>query len=105
MNESCHILRKVVRVGIMSFNKPYRNGFPIRRPNLRELVTAIIANEQRGYECVAPYKKVYRSGKNFEDRPHLLNGMSYVKKKHFIDSYETCYYEVWMKKQDKGEML
>ena len=42
----------------MTFNRPYQNHFPIRRPSLKELVTAIIANEQRGYECVAPYKKM-----------------------------------------------
>lgn len=82
----------------MAFNRIYQNGFPIRRPSLRELVKAIKANEERGFECIAPFKRVYKSGKKFDDRPHLLNGITYVSKKHFVDSYEYCHYEVWMKK-------
>ena len=84
----------------MAFNRVYNNGFPIRRSNLRELVKAIQGNEKRGFECMAPFRKVYRSGKKFENRPHLVNGMTYVKKKHFVDSFEESYYEVWMKKVD-----
>lgn len=84
----------------MAFNRPYVNGFPIRRPSLRELVKAIQENEKRGYECIRPYKRIYKSGKKFEDRPHLLNGMSYVKKKHFVDSFEMYYYEVWMQRAE-----
>lgn len=83
----------------MAFNRIYQNGFPMRRPTLRELVKAIQANEQRGYECKAPYKKVYKAGKKYVDRPHLINGVTYASRKCFADSFDECYYEVWMDKK------
>ena len=82
----------------MSFNRSGSRLIHLKRARIREIYKAVKELEDRGYECVKPIKKYYFCGKKFNDEPHLLNGITYVKKKHFIDSYETVYYEVYMKK-------
>ncbi|WP_050613300.1 hypothetical protein [Bacillus testis] len=75
-----------------------RGMIHLQRVRIRELIKAIEENEGRGYECVKPIQKHYFSGKNFDDKDHLMDGISRIKRKKFVDAYESCYYEVYMKK-------
>ncbi|WP_259418158.1 hypothetical protein [Bacillus toyonensis] len=67
---------------------------PIRRGSMKEMIKAVCDLEARGYDYVAPIKKVYRVEKTFYHK-----GKSRGRDKvRFTGMEDLVSYECWMKK-------
>lgn len=68
----------------------------LKRSDLRSLALAIIEHEKRGYECVAPYKKMKTLRKNW----NYNRSNNDFKDFRGVDEYE--YYIVKMRKVESA---
>ena len=79
----------------MAFNKLYNEKFRVRRKTLRELVKAMQEFEAKGFECVAPFKRIYKAGKKY-DRDARSADLS-KSRVNFSEGFDCEFYEVWMR--------